>query len=176
MEELLNLTEQPEVNPLTSTLEVELDKEDKGSYGKFKTAEELKTAYEKLEREFTRKSQKLKEMESKLLERVEEDKWAVKVRDLEQKFPVSRTLGEEITTYIKENKGLIEREDCLESALLHVLATKFQENGSSPTPRDKAPRVIQGGSIVVTPPSKPLTVKEANALATERLKQVKPQN
>lgn len=157
-----------------------VDKDNVDSFGKFKTALELKTAYEKLEQEFTRKSQKLKELEARIQEQSENDKWATKVKELHQKYPVSLSLGEEITNYIKENKGLIEKDNCLESALLHVLATKYERKDDRatrhPIGADNIPPVISGGAVSVAPHVKPSTVKEANALASERLKQVKPKN
>lgn len=190
-ENILNSTEQTPVIPVqqeeVTPIEGELlptvsDKEEGDSYGKFKTALELKNAYEKLEQEFTRKSQKLKELEGKLAERAEDAKWTERVKAFQEAYPVSKALGAEITTYLKENKGLIRDENCLESALLHVLATKFEEKksrstqevGSTSQRTDNAPRVISSGAISVAPRREPTTVKEANALATERLKQYKP--
>ncbi|MBR2480558.1 MAG: hypothetical protein IKB56_04540 [Clostridia bacterium] len=169
------ITEQPALLPDKVNENTAIDKEESDSYGKFKTALELKNAYEKLEQEFTRKSQRLKELENQLNERRENDKWAEKVKALHQKYPVSKNLGEEITNYIKENKGLMEREDCLESALLQVLAKRYESErmGARVTRKaDNVPHVISGGAVSVTPHAKPLTVKEANALATERLKKI----
>ncbi|MBO5773509.1 MAG: hypothetical protein J6R44_01615, partial [Clostridia bacterium] len=107
-----------------------LDKESSDSFGKFKTAQELKTAYQNLEQEFTRKSQRLKEVERELEKgrsaQRETDKWTERVKELHAKYPCSQSLGEEITAYVKENKGLMEKENCLETALLHVLAMKFE--------------------------------------------------
>ena len=175
--------EQPTIVPESVTNEGTDDKNEVDSFGKFKTAQDLKSAYQKLEQEFTRKSQKLKELEGKLKEKEEDDKWARKVKDFQTKYPVSQSLGEEIAGYIKEN-GLISDEKCLEKALLNVLIQKYEGKVGNtqvekerakptPKPKDNVPHVISSGEVPVAPSPRPLTVKEANKLATERLKQIK---
>ena len=132
-------SEQPDTIPENANISA-LDKESSDSFGKFKTAQELKNAYRNLEQEFTRKSQRLKEVEQELEKsrsaKRENDKWTERVRELHAKYPCSQSLGEEITAYVKENKGLMEKDNCLETALLHVLAMKFEStknNGNTPT-------------------------------------------
>lgn len=185
--------EQPTVVPEVA-VPAGVDKDNVDSFGKFKTAQELKSAYEKLEQEFTRKSQKLKELEKALSEKKENDRWTEKVKELHAKYPCSQSLGEEITAYIKENKGLMERENCLENALLHVLSEKFEANSTAwNTPKDATqktsknvenvreyvekrenmPVVLDGGEMTVAPRGRILTVKDAGKLATERLKKYK---
>ena len=102
----------------TGTQTGEGDKKTGNSYGKFSTAEELVKAYESLESEFTRRSQKLKEYEKKYGEReknVEEQK-----EELTRKYPIAPEIIEEAARAAetqKEGKNV-------ESALIGVLAEK----------------------------------------------------
>jgi|AGTN01.1.fsa_nt_gi hypothetical protein len=54
------------------------------------------------------------------------DKWAKKVFELNQKYPVARELGGDIGRYLEQNKALLSSEDCLEKALLAVLAEGYK--------------------------------------------------
>ncbi len=172
------------------------DKDQASSYGKFKTVEELKTAYNALEAEFTRRSQRIKELEGKLLSQEKGDKWSKRVKDLNERYPVSKGLGKEITEYLNERKELLKEDNCLEKALLDVLANRFNqvstssntlqvENNPSQSAGAEANEgnkevysklLSGGGHIPVVKIASPKTVGEANKLATERLKNLKEKN
>jgi len=98
--------------------------------GKFANEEELAKAYRALEAEFTRRSQRLRELEKAAeegakLEGQTEGKvvgWEEKVSNLFAKYPVARTFSAEIEEYIKQNNDIIAQDDCLEYALINVLS------------------------------------------------------
>lgn len=170
------------------------------SYGKFKTAEELLNAYNSLESEFTRRSQRLKELEGQLTERAETDKWTDKVNALTAKYPVARELQSEIAEELKSSDARLEDDNCLERALLGVLAKRYgrsvPSNGNSegnakredaPPAEDsdkiiadfavlakQAPKVAKSaGEIPVAKYPRVTTVAEAKRLAAEHLKKIK---
>ena len=186
-----NLKEQAQVSPAES------DKAESASYGKFKTGEELLNAYNALEAEFTRRSQRFKELEGALNAKAESDKWADKVKALGEKYPVARNLGKELTNYLERNEGLIAEDDCLEKALLHILAERWDAgaNGTSPAgsaergsgeatsaeaakesekeaesvvAKRKTPVIpVSGGEIPIVPPYRVSSVGEAGKMAME---------
>lgn len=89
------------------------------SFGKFKSAEELLRAYNALESEFTRKSQKLSEYENNV-------NWEGKVSEFVKKYPIAEKYAEEVAGEITKNgKKDIEERD-LERALLTVLSGKVK--------------------------------------------------
>lgn len=103
------------------------DKAEGDSYGKFKTKEGLLEAYNALESEFTRRCQRIKELETQLGNRTVEDKWSKKVGELTEKYPVAKDLTAEIGEYIAGKRELIDDENCLEKALLAVLAGRYTD-------------------------------------------------
>jgi len=167
---------------------------DSASYGKFKSAEELLKAYNSLEQEFTKRSQRLKEMEKKS---EKSEAWEKKVNTFIEKYPIASELTEELGKVIAE-KNNFEEENCLESALLSVLTQKYK----SPAEQAKDEKVIQeilnnsdvkekiisdykknfditlpkplpkGGEIPVNPPVRPATIYEAGKAALELLKEI----
>lgn len=116
-------TEQSVSNPAPAATDRD-DKVKTDSFGKFSNGDELLKAYNALEAEFTRRSQRLKELEGKFETRKQEEVWEKKLQELHDKYPVSGTLGREIGEYLKANQQLISSEDCLEKALLNVLASR----------------------------------------------------
>ncbi len=148
--------EQPDTTPENANISA-LDKESSDSFGKFKTAQELKTAYQNLEQEFTRKSQRLKELEKELATKKENDKWTEKVKELHAKYPCSQSMGEEITAYLKKNKGLMQKDNCLETALLHVLAERFESKkslGNTPKSTTNLSNIVETPTKNVETPTK----------------------
>ena len=143
----------------------EVDKDEMDSFGKFKTAQELKTAYQNLEQEFTRKSQRLKELEKELATQKENDKWTEKVKELHAKYPCSQSMGEEITAYLKKNKGLMQKDNCLETALLHVLAERFESKkslGNTPKSTTNLSNIVETPTQNVETPTKNVEVPTKN--------------
>lgn len=100
-------------------------KESGPSFGKFRNAEELLKAYNSLEGEFTKRSQKLREYEQKDAPTPKTD-WESKVGGLLQKYPFAQGYTEEITQVISCDKSLLDSEDCLENALISVLQSKVK--------------------------------------------------
>lgn len=171
---------------LINTPSNEDDKVETRAYGKFNSGEELLAAYNSLEKEFTRRSQRIKELEKEISTQKVDDKWQEKVFALHNKYPISKELGSEIAEVLSSKKELIKDENCLEKALLIVLA-----DGKYSTPKDtqqetqiseeskrkiigeyldaltfNTPEVaLAGGEIPVILPRTPSTVKEAGALA-----------
>lgn len=173
------------------------DKEETASYGKFKSSDELLNAYNALEAEFTRRSQRIKELEGKLESGRITEEWTNRLNELHDKYPVSRKLTKELGEYIKANESLIGDKDCLEKALLNVLATrsefsatperaisaKFKDDehdirSELPEPaltaRAAPPKIpVAYGNMPANPFRKPLSVAEAGLLAQEHFKKMK---
>ena len=95
------------------------DKKQETSYGKFTSAEELLKAYAALESEFTKRSQRLKELEAdrKAVEKVDE------VKSFMEKYPVAERFAEELKEEIAKTAGA---EKGYEGALLNVLSRKVK--------------------------------------------------
>jgi len=158
------------------------------SYGKFKSAEELLRAYNSLETEFTKRSQKLSEYERR------ETGFDSKVTEFVKNYPIAEKYADEIAAEIKDVGEIGERE--LERALLTVLSGKVKtaeqmaaddevvrlvlksENNRKAVindyldgvRRNGAPVTLpKGGATPVTPPSNPRTIKEAGSVAIKIL-------
>ena len=184
MEEIL---EQPELN-------LEGSKE----YGKFKDAESLLKAYNNLQAEFTKKSQRLSMLESEneknlseLTKRAEQEK---RVEEFVSKFEIAKPFS----SALKESLAQSEDADISEIALrlisqTHKTAQDFSQDDeflnnyifSNQEIKDKivkeylskvtqsSPIKVETGakSITLTPPNVPKTIKEAGKLAKTIIKQ-----
>lgn len=170
------------------------DKEGKASYGKFSKLEDLVNAYNSLESEFTKRSQKLKELETKSSVA---SGWENKVTMLMEKYPVAAKFTDEISQEIEKN-NMISDENCLEKALLSVLCTKYKppeeqakdqevigEILKDETVKERIideyrqkfnlnlPKILpKGGEIPVKAPSRPNNLCEAGKMALELLKEI----
>jgi len=194
-----NVREQAQSAPADAEAQafVSKDKAEGNSYGKFKSKEGLMEAYNSLESEFTRRSQRIKELESQLSNRSIDDKWTKKVDELTAKYPVARDYTAEIGEVIAEKKELLEDENCLEKALLAVLAARYKspETGTragaveGQKPRADAnasvkeraeayfyaeavpvPEVLpQGGELPAAPRVRPKDMREAGEMARKLL-------
>lgn len=172
----------------TDIIPTQSDKENKDSFGKFRTAEELLKAYYSLEGEFTKRSQKLKEMETVK----QATDWEGKVADLIKAYPIAEKFSNEMAQEIRDNEQLIKNESCLEKALLSVLSKNYKtpEELASDTvvidkvlgseqnqdkiiteylnkiKNKKSPITLpKGGAIPLTPPQKVTSIREAGELA-----------
>lgn len=159
------------------------------SYGKFKSAEELLKAYNLLQGEFTKRSQKLAEYER---QKAEATDWEGKVADFVQSYPIAEKYADELAREIANNEKIAGKENCLESALLNVLSSKVKTTEemaadesvidrvlSAEENRDKiinqylerikrnaSPTTLpKGGAIPVNPPLPARTIKEAGEIA-----------
>lgn len=166
-------------------------------YGKFKDAESLRKAYESLESEFTRRSQRLKAIEGELLNRSQVEKTVEKEeginmlseKDFIGRYPNSEKYLNEIENELKG--GLSTRED----AYIKILERKlYEEKNKLAEKRENSYRNGQDFSEIVikeylkkvmqakpksqifsgvslsVPPLKPTTVAEASAMAKNYIK------
>lgn len=172
----------------TSILSAESDKEKETSFGKFRTAEELLKAYNSLQSEFTKRSQKLAEYE----QNNSASDWEGKVTEFVSKYPVAEKYADELAQEIAKNENIAEKENCLESALLNVLATKVKSPEEMAADESVIEKVLsaeanrekvinqylerikrnaspvtlpKGGAIPVAPPVYAQTIKEAGEIA-----------
>ncbi|MBE5742817.1 MAG: hypothetical protein E7360_05855 [Clostridiales bacterium] len=170
------------------------------SYGKFKDAHSLLKAYESLEAEFTRRSQKLKAIEGELLTRSQRDKTEEKVgvredgeEDFYGQYPLSSPQKEQIEKRLAEfSQSQHPRLDAyvktLEEKLLET-ESKLSEKEQS-TANDfygdvvkeylkkvalsRPKSVYSGGTVLTAPPNKPKTIAEASAIAKNYIKKSEP--
>lgn len=93
--------------------------------GKFKNPEELLRAYGELEREFTRRSQRLKELENGKKKMSDED-FKVAVDKFFERTPSAKVFAKDIAHKLIEQPDLKGEENCLDIALNQVLIDKFK--------------------------------------------------
>lgn len=144
MEQLKN--EQTQTTAQSVETESELgEKVDSVSFGKFKDAEALLNAYNSLRSEFTKRCQRIKELEG-LFENV--DKTQVPAKSTSEESPV-----------IPKDITLEEKEKILKDYLKEVMGAKSKA------------LVLDGvGEAIQTPANKPKTIEEAGILLRESLK------
>ena len=169
------------------------DKNTENSYGKFKTADELLKAYNALESEFIKRSQKLKEYEKK----AEGKSFYESARDLARKYPIAEKYAEEIANEVASAET--QEKTNLEEALIKVLSSKIKTPDqmakdetvigkvlSDENNRDyiikgyldqingqNAPVVMpDGGEMPMVKPYKPSSIKEAGELAKMIIKKL----
>lgn len=106
----------------------EKEEQKEQNLGKFKNPQELLRAYSELEKEFTRKSQRLKELESGASENCElsEEKWKEAADKFFEKTPTAKPFAREIASKIMEEPSLKNDKDCFNVALTKVLLDKFR--------------------------------------------------
>ena len=179
----------------TAGAEIEKGERANNPYGKFKDAESLLKAYESLESEFTRRSQRLKAIEGELKDRSQTEKTVDKAEgnlieddDFINRYPMSSQFSSDIENELKN--GSKKREE----AYIKILERKLSEIENKPDEKSKIEHfdkefstlVIQeylkkimkekpknraiGGVLLSTPPLKPTTVAEASALAKNYIK------
>lgn len=181
--------EKTEMNPTKVS-----EKEQEASYGKFKTADELLNAYNSLESEFTRRSQKLKSYEEQSKKNTD---WENKVQKLVEKYPIATKFSEQISEEI--DKGdLIKDENCLEKALLKVLSKNFKEESEQAKDervrkyvledeqirekiieeyreklKNNAPKILpKGGQSTISRPTRPKNIYDAGEMALKIINEV----
>jgi len=175
--------EQTVINP------AEADKEKTESFGKFKTAEELLKAYTALEGEFTKRSQRLKELEC--AQKTTND-WESKVVNLASRFPIAEKFTDELAQEIALDGDAVKKDNCLENALLRVLCRKVKTDEEMACDENVKRKVLseaenqeliirqyldgrrknsvpatlsKGGSIPAAPAEKPKTLTAAGEMA-----------
>ncbi len=140
MEQLKN--EQTELNAQATEVEKEIgDKKEEVSLGKFKDVQSLLSAYNSLESEFTKRCQKIKELESKISSN---EKTQVPLQGEKEVVKERLDISEE------------EKKNILKDYLNSVLYNK------------QTAIVMDGGGVgVKTPKIRPKSIKEAGDLAKE---------
>lgn len=137
MKEILDIVgEQPE--NLSSTLNAEEQPENmelnSGSpISKFKSVKELGMAYQNLEKEFTQKCQKVKELTDKInaldntefVPEYERDDWEKNVKDFFENQPLAKDFVAEISEVLSSDESIAKGQNSLQNALTKVLAGKF---------------------------------------------------
>jgi len=106
------------------------DKQDKKqSFGKFKTPEELLKAYQELEKEFTKKSQKLSKLEALAdgeSQVFDDESFKVAADKFFENTPSAKPFAKDIALKIIEKPELKKDKNCLSVALMQVLIDKFR--------------------------------------------------
>lgn len=161
-------------------------------YGKFKNPTELLKAYGQLEKEFTRRSQRLKELEEGVAPFKSEKEWKGAVDKFFEQTPSARAFAKDIANEIIAHPELKRSRDCFNIALTHVLIDKFRtpeqlmSDGqflkeyvfNSPVVRDtviaeylsslrngQPPHTMaNGGMQIVAPAKKPGSIEEAGLM------------
>ena len=115
---------------IEETTEKEIDQKPSS---KFKSVEELEKAYNELEKEFTRRCQKLAKYEKEIGQSTETPgEWKAKVDKFFDETPDAKQFAREIAGEISKDTSLRSRSDCLEVALTRVLLSQYR------APRDLA--------------------------------------
>ncbi len=170
---------------------VEGDKKEETSYGKFNSAEELLKAYRSLESEFTKRSQRLKELESGIGVPAQKNE----VKSLYEKYPVAERYAEEVNDEIAKSAGA----ESFEGALLNVLSRKVKSEDEMARDQGVIKKVLgdkenkeyvingyierirenssfkslpKGGAIPVAPSYRPGSIKEAGEIAKKILERM----
>ena len=174
----------------------------KGSvnFGKFKDAESLLKAYNSLQTEFTKKSQRLSELENSKTEFSREEKINQALMELTQNYDIAQKFSEEIKLAMKDVEASdyrqLVKEELLKklqhnyrSAQDYVADEEFLKNYvyNNSNIRENIIReylanltntspvkVVSNisSSIPISPPNTPLTIKEAGQVAKNIIKQI----
>lgn len=94
--------------------------------GKFKNPQELLRAYGELEKEFTRRSQRLRELEKGKQSPISDEDWKQAVDKFFKEIPSAKPFAKDIANEIIQNPELREDANCLNVALTRVLLDKFR--------------------------------------------------
>lgn len=100
--------------------------ESSGGFGKFRDKDELLKAYENLEKEFTKRSQKLKAMEKTAAGIPVKPDWGARVEGFLERYPLARGFLPEMEKEVAENSDLLANENCLEIAFLKALSKNWK--------------------------------------------------
>lgn len=201
-EKLYDVGNQDDTSRINQDAEDNVSQNVKGSInlGKFKDAESLLKAYNSLQAEFTKKSQRLSELENSNTEFTREEKINRALKELEQNHNIAHKFSQEIKQAVKDvesedYKQIVQNELLKNLAQNYKSATEYVEDEqflnsyiyNNQTIRDNiirdylanltntAPaRVVSNisSSIPISPPNAPSTIKEAGKLAKNIIKQI----
>ena len=150
---------------------------------------ELLKAYRELEKEFTRRSQRLKQLEASVKPYESEEEWKAAADKFFLKTPSAKALAKEMAEEIALDPSLKQGRDCFDRALVRALAKAYRtpeqlmadgqflkdhvlnskivrkaiiEDFLKEIDDAKPPYTLsRGGKYTAAPPSRPRTVREA---------------
>ncbi len=128
----------------------EIEGEEQSKPKKFKSVEELEKAYESLEKEFTRRSQRLAKLEKEMKQdKVETDaEWKAKVDKFFSENPSAKPFAKQMSDQIIRDNTLRMRSDCLEIALTRVLLEAYRAPKDLAADEDFLKEYILGSDFV----------------------------
>ena len=202
-EKLQNVSNQNSVNEVNQDAESAVSQiTDNGSVnlGKFKDAESLLKAYNSLQTEFTKKSQRLSELENSKTEFTREEKINQAIKELEQNHNIAQDFSQDIKQAVKDIDSADYRQIVQEELFKNLEKNYKSVNDymsdeqflnnyiyNNQTIRDNIirdylanltnttpVRVVSNisSSIPLSPPNTPNTIQEAGRLAKNIIKQV----
>ena len=167
------------------------------NYGKFKDAESLLKAYSNLEAEFTKKSQKLAQLESDSLKEQETIANQAKIEKEVEEFVTKFVFAQPFKSAIKES---VQKGESAEIATLNILTNNYKsaedyindseflnnfvynnaeiknniikEYLNKLTQNAPVKIDLKTGNIPLTPPEMPSTISEAGTMAKRIIKQI----
>ena len=121
----------PEKSRRTEDEDAQVKDKNKSEVGKFRNPEELMRAYNELEKEFTRRSQRLAEAERKLKEKdapfnPDEEEWKATVDKFFERTPSAKPFAKDMARELMAHPELRRDANCLNNALTRVLVAKFR--------------------------------------------------
>ena len=137
-EQAVNAPEVAEESKTPESITTQADNGETASVGKFASSEELLKAYNRLEAEFTKKCQLLKEAERRSETSVapsdaegsaplyEREEWDDRVASFLERYPIAENYASEIASTLKEDKDLARQDACLEIALARAVAKGYR--------------------------------------------------
>ena len=201
-ENIYNASVESSANSTDRSTEESVSQTLKGSInlGKFKDAESLLKAYNSLQTEFTKKSQRLSELENSNTEFTREEKINQAIKELEQNHNIAQRFSQDIKIAIKnidsaDYKHIVQEEllknleKSYKTADEYIADEQFLNDYvyNNQTVRDNiirdylsnltntSPvRVVSkiSSSIPISPPNVPVTIQEAGKLAKNIIKQI----
>src|SRR5574344_1951656 len=148
--------------------------------GKFKTVESMQKAYENLEKEFTKKCQRVKELEKAETENITipeyaKEDWQEKVENFFETNSNAKIYASEISDVLKTDEELIKDENFLNNYILQNSEVKekvFQEYLTNLLNKKSVPLMMQnkGSNFTVVASSKPKSLKEAKKFVEALIK------
>ena len=201
-EELYNASVESDTAETNRNAEDSVSQTLKGSInlGKFKDAESLLKAYNSLQTEFTKKSQRLSELENSKTEFNREEKINQAIKELTKNHNIAQRFLQEIKEAVKD-KDVQDYRELVQQELLKNLELNYKSENeyivdeqflnnyvyNNPYIRDNiirdyltnltnsSPTKVMSnisGSIPISPPNIPSTIKEASKLAKNIIKQI----
>lgn len=121
----------PDKSERSESGEAQIKDKNKSEVGKFRNPEELMRAYNELEKEFTRRSQRLAEAERKLKEKEapfnpDEEEWKATVDKFFERTPSAKPFAKDMARELMAHPELRRDANCLNNALTRVLVAKFR--------------------------------------------------